>query len=234
MSVSKQSDDMKKAKAGVGAETEATGPTATRSADSGPGTPAEGGQAEKMAGLEAQLAELHAQTARLEDEADSANEKMAVLAGERDTWQGKATAIYDQYLRTKADFDSYRKRAERDAEDKIARGKAGFLRAVLEVMDNFDRFLQATEKNGAEGADRSFEAFFKGVSMVRKQLMDTLLKEGVEPVENPVGKLLDPNFHDAVAAQDGGGEHGTVIEELQKGYAFKGLVLRPAKVRVIR
>lgn len=184
--------------------------------------------------LAAKVAELQAEVSGLEDEVAAAGDKVTALTGERDTWQGKATAIYDQYLRTKADFDSYRKRTERDAEDKITRGKADFLRSVLEVMDNFDRFLQAAEKGGPESGERSFEAFLKGISMVRKQLMDTLLKEGVEPVEDPVGKLLDPNIHDAIAAQDGGGEHGTVIEEVQKGYVFKGLVLRPAKVRVIR
>jgi molecular chaperone GrpE len=184
--------------------------------------------------LEAKVSALGAQVSELEAQLAEAAGKIAAASGERDAWQSKATAIYDQYLRVKSDFDGYRKRTERDFDDRLTREKAGFLRAVLEVMDNFERFLHAAEETGPEGGERGFDAFFKGVDMVRKQLMDTLLKEGVEPVEDPVGKQLDPNFHDAVAAQDGGGERGTVVEEVQRGYMYKGLVLRPARVKAIR
>jgi molecular chaperone GrpE len=191
-------------------------------------------QAKRAAELEAKVSELEVKVSELEWKLGAAGDRTAALTGERDTWQSKATAIFDQYLRAKADFDGFRRRTERDFEDRVTRGKADFLRALLEVVDNFGRFLQATEKSGLEGGERSFEAFFRGVTMIEQQLMDALLKEGVEPIENPVGKELDPAFHDAVATQDGGGEHGTVVEELQKGYVYNGLVLRPAKVKVIR
>lgn len=233
MTVSKQPEDRKKNTRGASEPVQTEREAECEAPVEGDATVTGSDQAGELAALEAQLTGLQAQVAKLEDEVAAANDKAASAAGERDTWQAKATAIYDQYLRNKADFDSYRKRTERDAEDKITRGKADFLRSVLDVMDNFDRFLQAAGKGGQEG-ERSFEAFFKGVSMVRKQLMDVLTGEGVEPIEDPVGKMLDPNIHDAIAAQDGGGEHGTIIEEVQKGYVFKGLVLRPAKVRVIR
>ncbi len=180
------------------------------------------------------LADLEARVAELESRLAEAGEQVAALAGERDTWQSKATAIYDQYLRAKSDFDGFRKRTERDLDDRLTRGKADFLRALLEVLDNFERFLDATEKSGLEGGERGFDAFFRGVAMIERQLMDALLKEGAEPIENPVGKHLDPEFHDAVAAQEGGGEHGMIVEELQKGYVYKGLVLRPSKVKAIR
>ena len=47
-------------------------------------------------------------------------------------------------------------------------------------------------------------------------------------------QALDPHYHEAVFAQDGGGEHGTIVQEIQKGYMSNGKVLRPSRVKVIR
>lgn len=198
--------------------------------------PAVGGEDPREAApgtLEERVAELEKQVVELEAEAAVQSDQIATLTNERDTWQLKATSVYDQYLRAKADMDGYRKRSERDFEDRLDRAKANYLRSVLDVLDNFERFLEATGKSGQEGRERDFDAFFKGVSMVHRQLMDTLAREGVEPIENPVGKQMDPAFHEAVVAQDGG-EHGVVLAELQKGYVYKGLVLRATKVRVAK
>lgn len=178
-------------------------------------------------------AELAARVAELEERLASAAEELERVVSERDTWQSKATALFDQYNRVKADFDGFRKRTVRDFEDRLIREKGEFIRELLEVMDNFERFLKASEKGLASG-DKNFEAFHKGVVMIERQLMDVLLREGVTPIESPVGKPMDPEYHDAVAAQDGGGEHGTVVEELQTGYMYKGTVLRPTRVKVIR
>lgn len=181
----------------------------------------------KTAGLEAKVAELEAGLAERD-------EQLAELASWCDTWRSKATAIHDQYLRAKADMDGFRKRTERDFEDRLVREKSDFLRELLEVADNFRRFLSAAEKSGADDGERGFDAFVKGVIMIEQQFMETLRKEGVEPIESPVGRQMDPAFHEAVAAQEDGGEHGTVVTELQRGYVYKGLVLRPTKVKVVR
>lgn len=178
-------------------------------------------------------AELAARVAELEERLASAAEELERVASERETWQHKATALFDQYNRVRADFDGYRKRRERDFEDRLIREKGEFIKELLEVMDNFERFLKASEKGRASG-DMNFEAFHKGVVMIEKQLMDVLHREGVTPIESPVGKVMNPEYHDAVAAQDGGGEHGTVVEELQTGYMYKGTVLRATRVKVIR
>ncbi len=182
---------------------------------------------------EDRVKELTARVAELEEQLGALTEEVTRVASERDTWQSKATALFDQYNRAKADFDGFRRRTERDFEDRLLREKAEFMKALLDVMDNFERFLKASEKGRSSG-DANFDAFHKGVVMIQKQLMDVLLREGVEPIESPVGKVMDPEYHDAVAAQDGGGEHGTVIEELQTGYTYKGTVLRATRVKVIR
>ena len=82
--------------------------------------------------------------------------------------------------------------------------------------------------------DSAVLAFSKGVDMIRRQFVDTLEREGVELIPSPVGGPMDPNLHDAVSAQEGGGEHGIVTDELRKGYLYRGMVLRPTRVRVIR
>ncbi len=74
----------------------------------------------------------------------------------------------------------------------------------------------------------------KGMAMIRRQLTDALQKEGVEPIPSPAGQPMDPNLHEAVLAQEGGGDHGIVLEELLKGYLYKGLLLRATQVKVVR
>ena len=197
------------------------------------GAVGQGPSTESAPESEAKVAELETRLAEVEAALSASVDKVSTLTADRDTWQAKATGVYDQYLRVKADQDAYRRRTERDFEDRLTRAKADYLRSVLDVLDNFERFLTATEKSGQEGRERGFDAFLKGVSMVYRQLMDTLTREGVEPIENPVGKQMDPAMHEAVVAEEGG-EHGVVLEELQGGYVYKGLVLRPTKVKVAR
>jgi len=155
------------------------------------------------------------------------------LAQERDEWKSKAETYYDQFLRAKAEMDNFRKRTDRDFHDRVNREKAKLIRSLLEVLDNFDRFMEAAGKT-LDDDDSEFAAFYRGVELIQKQIMDLLLKEGVEPMESPVGEKFDPYYHEAVFAQDGGGEHGTIVEEFQKGYMYKGKVLRPSRVKVIK
>ncbi|MGI6632750.1 MAG: nucleotide exchange factor GrpE [Bacillota bacterium] len=186
--------------------------------------------------LEGEAAEQEAQpdelVAELTAQVEAAQEEIARISAERDTWQSKATLLFDQYNRAKSDFDGFRKRTERDFEDRLIREKSEFLENLLEVMDNFERFLKAAESSSS--SDPGFAAFHKGVEMIQRQFMDTLSREGVERIESPVGKQMDPQYHDAVAAVDGGGEHGVVVEELRTGYTYKGTVLRATRVKVIR
>ncbi len=161
-------------------------------------------------------------------------EEFEALEQERDMWRSRFEEAWDQFLRTRAELDNYRKRTERLFEDRLNRDKADFLRDLLEVMDNFDRFLEAANSSGQVQGDCAFESFLTGVTLICRQLADLMKKEGVELIPCPVGTQMDPTYHEAFQAQDGGGEHGTVVEELQKGYLYKGLLLRPTRVKVIR
>ena len=131
--------------------------------------------------------------------------------------------LNDRYLRTLADFENYRKRADREKMEYYKQALAGLMKALLPVLDNFDRSLDHAE----EGDD-----FHKGVLLIYKQLFDELQKYGMKPFGEK-GVPFDPNIHEAVVTeQDPSLPHHTVKEVLQKGYVLQDKLLRPALVKV--
>ena len=136
--------------------------------------------------------------------------------------------LKDQLLRTMADFDNFRKRARRDTEDALRRGKEDTLRDVLPIIDNLERAIEASR--GATDVD----AVLSGVEMVLKSFEDVAGRMGVERVK-AVGERFDPNLHDAIQ-QIESAEHaaGTVVAEAMAGYRIGERLLRPAMVMVAK
>jgi molecular chaperone GrpE len=131
--------------------------------------------------------------------------------------------VRDRYLRTLADFENYRKRADREKADFFKYALAGTIKDLLPVLDNFDRALEHAE----EGDD-----FHKGVSLIYKQLFDVLRKHGLKPIDES-GVHFDPNIHEAVVTEeDPSVPAHTVVTILQKGYYLHDRLLRPALVKV--
>ena len=129
----------------------------------------------------------------------------------------------DRYMRTLADFENYRKRAEREKDDFRKFAITNLLRDLLPVLDNFDRALDHAE----EGDD-----FHKGVLLIYKQLWDVLQRYGLKPIEE-VGVRFNPNLHEAVIREeDPSVPSHTVTAVLQKGYFLHDRLLRPALVKV--
>jgi molecular chaperone GrpE len=95
------------------------------------------------------------------------------------------------------------------------------------VLDNLERALQAAEST------QNFEALRDGVSLTHKQLLESLGKSGLEPIE-AVGKPFDPALHEAIMQVEAsnGQAPNTVVEELRKGYTLNGRVLRASLVKV--
>ncbi len=130
----------------------------------------------------------------------------------------------DEYLngwkRAKADYLNLKKDMEvQNKEIKEWMSKI-FILPLLEIMDNFDR---------AGTLDA-------GIESIKKQLEDFLKINRVEAMKT-IGEKFDPLKHEAmesIAAPEGGGESGIVVEELQRGYSISGEVLRPAKVKVYK
>ena len=97
------------------------------------------------------------------------------------------------------------------------------VRELLPVLDDFERALKI------ESAD---QVYAKGIELIYQRLWDIVKKMGVEPVE-ATGRKFDPNLHEAVVrVETDEAEDQTVLEEFQRGYNFKGKLLRPAMVKV--
>lgn len=131
--------------------------------------------------------------------------------------------LRDRSVRTLADFDNFRKRADRERIETKRYALLEPMRELLEVLDNLER---AVEAGGAADDLR------QGVDMIVRQLGDMLRRHGVEAIEAE-GRPFDPNLHEAVSREDSAEvAEPTVARELQKGYVLHDRLLRPARVAV--
>jgi molecular chaperone GrpE len=142
---------------------------------------------------------------------------------------------YDLLLRKTAEFENYRKRIDRERRDLSDYAGADILKAVIPLVDDLERALQATTATG-EAASKdpraAIAAYRAGVELIHKQLLDLLRKKGVTPIES-VGKDFDPHVHQAVT-QEVSADHreGEVMQEMARGYKLGDRLLRPAMVKV--
>jgi molecular chaperone GrpE len=143
-----------------------------------------------------------------------------------ETLQKEKEALFDQFLRLKAEFENYKKRTQRDMQDRVKFAEEGLLRGLLPVLDSLDRaFEQPVPESDAA-------VVWEGLDSIRQQFHDVLRRAGLEMVES-VGTKFDPNVHEALftVPSDEHEEH-TVVNELERGYALRGKVIRPTKVAV--
>jgi len=145
------------------------------------------------------------------------------LKADRDRLAADKAELHDRLLRRQADFDNFRKRAERDRSDFLQYAGMEFAREMLPIVDDFDRALKI------ETADANYA---KGVELINARMHETLKKMGLEPMDT-VGKTVDPNLQQAVErVETDEADDQTIPAEFQKGYTFKGKLLRPAMVKV--
>lgn len=132
----------------------------------------------------------------------------------------------DLYLRTRADFENYKKAMEAQWRTTVQYSTERIVMELLPVLDNFKRALNSdTESNP--------KAFIEGIKMIYKQLFSILEKEGLKELKVK-GIKFDPRYHEAVSLVESVLPAGTVVEEYESGYLFKDKLLRPAKVAVSR
>ena len=151
-------------------------------------------------------------------------ELLAGVTAERDQLQAEVADLQDRLLRRQAEFENYRKRNERDRSDFLEYAGMEVVREILPILDDFERALKT---------ESSDEGHRKGVELIYQRLLDTLKKIGLEPIEVAPGTEFDPNLHQAVVRveTEDAPDH-TILEEFQRGYNFKGKLLRPAMVKV--
>lgn len=165
--------------------------------------------------------------AELVDEGAPAKAPSVAPVGElRVDPQAEIARLRDQLLRTAADYDNFRKRARREQEDATRRGRETTVKDLLPIFDNLERAAAHAES----GADP--KAVSDGIRMVTKQFVDTLDRMGIKRVVT-VGQPFDPARHEAIQHLESK-EHpaGTVVAEVQPGYAIGDFLVRPAMVVV--
>jgi molecular chaperone GrpE len=151
----------------------------------------------------------------------------AELGPERDRAEAELAELKDRLLRHQADFDNFRRRTERERAEWAQFAGMEVVRTLLPALDDFDRALRMTAGSAEPGGE-----FYKGMELVWQRLMSALEKAGLEPVV-AAGQPFDPQFHEAIdRAEDPELTEDTVAAEYQRGYRFRGKLLRPALVKV--
>lgn len=137
----------------------------------------------------------------------------------------------EEYLagwqRAKADLINYKKEEAKRLRDAHEYGKLMLFERLLGVLDAFDRAEKAVP------AEIRKQPWAQGFLKIREELLRSLEEEGIVSIKSE-GKLFDPSKHEALEEVEVGNEteKGKVIEELQRGYLYKGAVIRPSRVRV--
>jgi molecular chaperone GrpE len=130
----------------------------------------------------------------------------------------------DRHLRTRADFENYRRRVERDRDVAARQAKRELLLALVDLADGFDRALAHVDESPGSVA--------AGLHGMQRRLGSVLEAEGVKSFVS-VGQPFDPTRHEAMATvRHFDGAPGTVVDEAGRGYQWNDELLRPARVRV--
>ena len=127
-----------------------------------------------------------------------------------------------------ADFDNFRKRAEKEKIEIIKLANEELIKKILHVFDNLERAKEASLKT------QDLNALIEGIEGIIKQFATILEGEGVTPIK-AIGEKFDPNLHHAVSrVETEDYPDDTIIDEMQRGYFYKSKVLRPSLVKVAK
>ena len=134
--------------------------------------------------------------------------------------------LTDRVKRQMAEFENFRKRSEKEKAGMFEMGAKSVIEQILPVIDNFERGLAAVPEDAKD------DPFIDGMEKIYRQLMDTMDKLNVKPIE-AVGTEFNPDFHNAVMhVEDEEAGENVVVEEFQKGYLYKDQGVRHSMVKV--
>jgi len=143
----------------------------------------------------------------------------------------EVTALKDRLVRTYADLENTRKRAERDRQDALKFGATKFARDMCEVADNLRRALSSVPE---DAGDANLVALTEGVKVTQAALSQIFERHGVKQIEAREQKF-DPNLHEAMTEIEiPGAPPGTCVDVIEEGYTLNGRLLRPARVVVAK
>jgi molecular chaperone GrpE len=161
-----------------------------------------------------------------EQHVEALRQQVEALEEERDE-------LNEQMLRKAAEFENYRRRMDREKKRRHEAGMREVVEPILEVLDDFERSIDAAEElQEAQDPESAYESLKGGVEMVFRKFRDTLETLGVEPIEAE-GDPFDEELHEAMMRQPSSDvEPGTVLQEVRKGYQMGDRVIRHSRVVV--
>ena len=161
------------------------------------------------------------------DERDIAREEESVPGKIEDieALKKEKEELREKLLRRLAEFENYKKRVLREKREYYSNIYAEIVKNLLPILDNFERAF-------AEPSPE--ESFREGMELIMNQFRGFLEKEGLVEIE-ALGEKFDPNLHEAMMMEaDPELPEGQIVEVLEKGYTFRGKLVRPSKVKVVR
>ena len=165
------------------------------------------------------MSEENQNNEKVEKEVSTAEEQLSEL----DKTKQDLEELTDRYKRIMAEFENYKKRAQKDKETLYGRTLSDVIEIILPVLDNLENAAKA------ETQDVSYK---QGVEMVLKQFKDVLASRGVEEIK-AMGETFDPSIHEAVSSVDDPNvESQKIVQEYRKGYKFGSKVIRHSMVVV--
>ncbi len=152
-----------------------------------------------------------------QEQSNPLEQQLKECQAQKDEWK-------DRFLRVAADFENFKKRSEKERMLWMSTAQSAVLQDLLTIVDDFDRaFAQPADASNARA----------GFELIYKALQKMLEKYGVTEIKDTIH--FDPLKHEAIMQVEAADKQsGDIIQVLQKGYMFKGEVLRPAKVSVAK
>ncbi len=163
------------------------------------------------------------------EEIDTSDEPAELDDGDSASLETQVEELKEALIRSQADLQNIRRRAERDVENAHKYAVEKFVKDLLAVLDSMDRALELAETT------KSFDvSMLEGTQMTHKLLLDIAAKHGVELI-NPVGEAFDPQEHQAMSmVESADHDPNTVMAVVQRGYKLEGRVIRAAMVMVTK
>lgn len=182
--------------------------------------------------------EASAEVDREENAEDASGETSEETSGEESVESSQAVEegsseenpellqLKDKYLRTLAEYENFRKRSEKEKAQMFELGAKSIIEALLPVVDNFERALSHVQEEEKDSP------FVKGIEGIYKQIQKMFADCNIQEIE-ALGKKFDPALHNAVMTEEeGDAEEDTITQDLQKGYTYRGNVVRHSMVKV--
>jgi molecular chaperone GrpE len=147
--------------------------------------------------------------------------------------EAEVASLKDQLLRSMAETENVRRRAQREREEGVKYAAVPFIKDLLGVADNLQRALESVPEE--QVADNEpMKNLRLGVEMTLKELQSVFDRHGIQTI-TPLGERLDPHLHEAMyEVEDPAKPAGTVVQVIQSGYRLHDRLLRPARVGIAK